>query len=308
MSPKATPAALLAAGVTVLLWASAFVGIRTAGQDLSPGPLALVRLLIGSVVLGAILLVRRQPLPRPRDLPAIIACGVLWFGLYNVALNAAEQRIDAGTAAMLIGIGPILVAVIAGFVLREGFPRTVVLGLVVSFAGVLVIGLSTGGHSRSDAAGVLLCLAAAVAYACAVVLQKPLLARVSALQITWLACTVGAVACLPFAPTLLRQLGTAHPATIGWSVYLGVLPTAVAFTTWAYALARTSAGRLGATTYVVPPIAIGLGWLLLGETPPPIALAGGALCLVGVAVSRWRPRAADPAPPAQQDTATAESP
>jgi thiosulfate/3-mercaptopyruvate sulfurtransferase len=66
-------------------------------------------------------------------------------------------------------------------------------------------------------------------------------------------------------------------------------PTAVGFTTWAYALARSTAGRLASTTYVVPPLAIALGWLLLGEVPPLIAVLGGAVCLLGVAIARRRP-------------------
>ena len=69
-------------------------------------------------------------------------------------------------------------------------------------------------------------------------------------------------------------------------VSLGTMPTALAFTTWAYALARTSADRLGATTYLVPPISIGLGWVALGEVPATLAFLGGAICLAGVAVSR----------------------
>ena len=69
-------------------------------------------------------------------------------------------------------------------------------------------------------------------------------------------------------------------------MYLGALPTALGFTTWAYSLARTSAGRLGVTTYLVPPISIVLGWAILGESPPALAFAGGSLCLVGVAISR----------------------
>ena len=69
-------------------------------------------------------------------------------------------------------------------------------------------------------------------------------------------------------------------------VYLGVFPTAVGFMTWAYALSRTTAGRMGATTYLVPPLAILLGWALLCETPEPLALVGGALCLAGVVLTR----------------------
>ena len=278
--------ALGAALVTVTLWASAFVGIRSAGRDLSPGALSLCRLLVGSAVLGAIVLARREPLPARRDLPGIALCGVVWFGLYNVVLNEAERRVDAGTAAMLVNVGPIFIAVLAGVVLREGFPRTLVAGCAIAFAGALIIGLATARHGIHGGWGAVLCIVAALAYASAVVIQKPLLARSSALQVTWLACTVGAIACLPFGPTLVGELGDARGSAVAWALYLGALPTALAFTTWAYALARTTAGRMGSTTYLVPPLAIVMGWAILGETPPVLAVAGGALCLAGVLVAR----------------------
>jgi drug/metabolite transporter (DMT)-like permease len=283
---------LAAVAATVLLWASAFVAIRHVGADLSPGALSLGRLVVGSAVLGVFVLARRGGgggWPVGRGWWRIAAYGLLWFGLYTVALNAAEQRLDAGTAAMLVNVGPILIAVAAGLLLREGFPRPLLAGCVVALAGVVLIGLATS-TGLGDGWGVALCLVAAVGYAGGVVAQKPLLAQVSALRVTWLGCTLAAVACLPFAPQLVRELAAAPAATAGWLLYLGALPTALAFTTWSYALARTDAGRLGATTYLVPPVAIGLGWLLLGETPAPLALAGGAVCLAGVAVTRHRRR------------------
>jgi drug/metabolite transporter (DMT)-like permease len=86
----------------------------------------------------------------------------------------------------------------------------------------------------------------------------------------------------------VRDAGNAHASKIAWIVYLGIFPTAVAFTTWSFALARTEAGRLGSTTYLVVPIAIVLGWLLLSERPPVVALAGGALCILGAALARRR--------------------
>ena len=274
-----------AALVTVVLWASAFVGIRSAGESLSPGALALARLAIGVVVLGGFVAIRREAFPSRRDLPLIALCGVLWFAAYNIALNASERHLDAGTAAMLVNVGPIVVAVLAGLLLGEGFPRQLLTGCAVAFLGVAVIGLATSQRGLSTA-GTVLALVAAIAYAGGVVIQKVILRRVSALQTTFLCCCVGAVVCLPFAPTLAREAGEAHGSALAWAIYLGVLPTGLAFTTWAFALARTSAGRLAATTYLVPPISIVLGWIVLAESPPALAFIGGALCLVGVALAR----------------------
>src|SRR3954449_12599860 len=296
---------LAAAGVTVLLWASAFVAIRHVGRVLSPGALTLGRLLVGSAVLGLMMLARPAPLPAARFWPRLVVCGVLWFGLYNVALNAAERRVDAGTASMLVNVGPVFIAILAGLLLGEGFPRRLLIGSAISFAGVVVIGLATSGQQGADAGGVALCVVAAAAYATAMVTQKTLLADLPALQVTWLACTIGAVICLPFGPRLAHELSDANASTWWWVVYLGALPTAVAFTTWAYALARTSAGRLGVTTYLVPPVAILLSWLLLGETPAALALAGGVLCVGGVYVSRRAPRVPALKAPAAEIATTA---
>lgn len=295
-APREDRTALAAALVTVILWASAFVGIRAAGDDLSAGPLSLARLLVGSAVLGVVVLARREALPARGDLGRVVVCGLLWFGLYNVALNEAERQIDAGTAAMLVNVGPVLIAVLAGVLLGEGFPRTLVAGCAVAFGGAVVIGLATSQGGVVVGSGAALCLLAALAYAGGVVAQKPVLARSSALGVSWLACAIGCVACLPFAPALVAEVGEAEAASLWWAVYLGVFPTAVAFTTWAYALGRTTAGRMGSTTYLVPPLAILMGWIALGETPPGLAFVGGALCVAGAALAR-RPAPKPPAPP-----------
>src|SRR5439155_12421866 len=261
--------ALGAALVSVGLWASAFVGIRSAVHEVAPGALALGRLLVGCVILGSVVLLRREPLPPRRSLPGIVVSGVLWFGIYNVALNLAERRVDAGTAAMLVNLGPILIALLAGALLHEGFPRGLLLGCVVGFAGAAVIGAATSEHGVGASWGAGLCVIAAFAYAGAVVAQKPVLREASPLQVTWLACAVGALSCLPFGGALVRDVGDAHTSAIAWVVYLGAMPTALGFLAWTYALARMPAGRLGPLTYLVPALAILLGWGILGETPPP---------------------------------------
>jgi drug/metabolite transporter (DMT)-like permease len=292
--------ALLAAATTVVLWASAFVSIRSAGESFSPGALALGRLLAGVVTLGVICLIRREGLPPRAAWPGIVVSGVLWFGVYMVALNGGEQLVDAGTAAMVVNIGPVLIALLGGWLLREGLTRRLLAGLAVSFAGAVVVGISTTSATSATAPssggqapvlGVVLCLVAALSFAIATVVgQKPALRHASALQVSTFGCLVGTVACLPFAPQLVSQVATAPVTATLNIVYLGVFPTAVAFTTWGYALARTSAGKQGATTYAVPAFVVLMSWAVLGELPGWLTFAGGALCLAGVAVSRGRTR------------------
>jgi drug/metabolite transporter (DMT)-like permease len=287
--PRTDTLAIAAAGVTVALWASAFVGIRAAGDDFSPGGLALGRLTVAAVVLGLLVLARREPFPAARDLPLIALSGLLWLGAYSVLLNAAEQRVDAGTAAMLVNVGPILIALLAGYLLGEAYPRTLFAGCAIAFAGVIVIAAARSDGGSTGGLGVTLCLLAAIGYAGGVVTQKVALRRVSSLQTIFLSCVFAAIGCAWAAPSLARGVEDASGSNITWVVYLGLFPTAIGFVTWAYALARTSAGRLAATTYLVPAISILLGWAFLGETPPPLAFVGGAVCLVGVAVARRRP-------------------
>lgn len=285
---------LVAVAVTLVLWSSAFVAIRHLGHTFSPGALSLGRLVVGSLALGVVLLTRGWRTPTRREWPGLVAIGLLWFGLYNVALNAGERRVDAGTAAMLIQLSPVLVAVLAAVFLKEKATPALGVGLLVAFAGVVLIATSTSGAGNRDPFGVVLCLVSAAAYAVSLILQKPLVTRLPAIEVTWVACTVGAVACLPFAGRLVTDVRASSAADLGWVVYLGVFPTAIAFSTYAFALSHMSASNLSVTTYLVPPITVGLSWLLLAEAPPAMAYVGGVLALVGVSLARRRPRARVP--------------
>lgn len=281
-----------AAMVTVVLWASAFVGIRALATELDAGSIAFGRLAVAVIVLGVFMLrAGWRPMTR-RDVALVVASGLAWQAVYFVVLNYAEQLVDAGTAAMLVNTGPIFIALLAGAFLGEGFPIRLVIGSLVAFGGSVVIGVATRAETAttSDEAtvGIVLCIVAALAYASGVTLQKPALRRVPALQLTWLAVLVATIATLPFGPGLVEELRTSSRETIGWLVYLGVFPTALAFTTWSFALNRTTAGRLGALTYLVPPIVVAMSWAVLGEVPPTLAIAGGAMCIGGVIVARSR--------------------
>jgi drug/metabolite transporter (DMT)-like permease len=285
-----TNLAVVAAVVTVLLWSSAFVVIRFVGETLSPGAMAFTRLAVGAVVLILVALRYRRPFPRGRALGLVIGYGLLWFAAYTVLLNWAEQHLDAGTAALLVNFAPILVAIFAGLFMGEGFPRPLVIGILIAFAGVLLIALGGSGGSHNDRLGIILGLITAVLYAAGVLMQKVALRTVDAVTATWVGCLAGLIATVPFAPQAVGELADASTGAIIGVIFLGIGPTAIAFLTWAYALTRTDAGKMAATTLAVPAIAIVLSWIFLGEVPTLLGLVGGAMALTGVAISRRRTR------------------
>ncbi|MEU6388120.1 DMT family transporter [Streptomyces sp. NPDC046939] len=277
-----------AAGLAVALWASAFVAIRGIGHALSPAPLALLRLGVAAATLTVLAVARRSVrvrLSRTAFL-LIAAYAVLWLAGYTVALNAGEQHVDAGTAALLVNLAPLLVAVAAGKFLGEPFSRSLIAGSLVALGGTAII--AAGATAQRDWAGVLLCLLAAVLYAAGVMVQKVTLRHVDGFTAIWLGCVVATAVLLPWAPQLVGELRVASGGAVLGAVYLGVFPTAIGFTAWAYALRRMDAGRLSAVTYAVPAVSVLLSWLLLAEIPTAYGLVGGALCLAGVALSRRR--------------------
>lgn len=280
---------ITAGAITLVMWASAFVVIRHVAHDVSPGALGAGRLLVAALVVAPLVLRRGWVRPDRREWTLLALGGVGWFGVYNLALNAGERYVDAGTAAMIIQVGPVIVALLAVPLFGERLHAWLLAGMVVGFAGVAVIARGSSTDADASLLGVALVVLAAAMYAVGVLTQKVLLRRLPSVQVVFVSFLTGALICLPFSgdlPGIVADGG----AELWWIVYLGVLPTAVAFTTWAYALTHTDAGALSLTTFLVPGIATLVAWLTIDEVPPSLTFLGGALAIVGVLMTRRRPR------------------
>lgn len=282
---------LAAVATTLVLWASAFVGIRHLGGTITAGPLSLGRLLVMVVALGAYIALKGGfRLPTRREWPLIVLGGVAWLGVYNLALNESERRIDAATSALVVQIGPIVVALVAGIFLGERLHRWVLVGTAVGFAGVVLIGRASSSGGHGDWIGVLLSVVAALTFAVGVLTQKKLLGSMSALLMTFWYAVMGLVICLPWSGRLVHTVATVPGSDLAWIVYLGLFPSALAFVTWAYALSHADAGKFAQSTFLVPFITALMAWLLLDEVPPALTFVGGALCILGVLITRRQPR------------------
>ena len=282
---------LAAVATTLVLWASAFVGIRHLGESVPPGALSLSRLLVMVLALLVLMKGRLPRLPATKEWPLVIAGGASWFGVYNLTLNESERRIDAGTAALIVQVGPILVALLATFFLGERLTRWLLIGMGVGFAGVVIIAQASSQGGNGDLVGVLLAVVAALTFAIGVLTQKRLLSGMGVLDMTFWYAIVGAVVCLPWAGQTVSVLSDASADTLWWILYLGVFPSAIAFSTWTFALSHADAGTFAQSTFLVPFITTLMAWMLLDEVPPVLAFLGGGLCIAGVLIARRTPKA-----------------
>jgi drug/metabolite transporter (DMT)-like permease len=272
---------IVAVFVTVVTWASAFAGIRAGLVSYSPEGLALLRYITASLALAIYAVVKQIHLPTPRDLLGMAITGFLGFSFYNVALNAGEIRIPAGTASLIIASAPIYVALLASTFFKERLNLRAWGGIAISFIGVGIISVRPGeGLSLSTSA--LIVLAAAIAQAIYTVAQKPYLKRYSPIEFTSYAIWTGTIFLALFTPQLIQETRHASLGATLAVLYMGIFPGAIGYVSWSYVLSKLPASRAGSFLYLVPFVATFIAWLWLGEVPSMVALAGGALVIVGV--------------------------
>ncbi|MEV6010933.1 DMT family transporter [Streptomyces sp. NPDC051976] len=288
----ASPRFLALAG-TVVLWASAFPAIRVGVDGLGVAALSFLRLAVAAVALAVVAPFAGVRPPRRRDLPLIALCGATGMTAYQLLLNWGEVHVAAGTASLLIAVAPVFSVLLGAGFLAEPITRAVVVGSVVALTGSAVVALAGGAGGFSS--GALVVLAAAVVQGVYHVASKPLLRHRGGLEVATYAMVAGTVLALPLAPAAVHGVAGASAGALVAAVFLGLLPSALGFVLWGYAVARLPLSASTAALYLVPPVALAVSFVWLSEVPRPAALLGGAVSVLGVVlINRRRARPATP--------------
>jgi drug/metabolite transporter (DMT)-like permease len=294
--------ALVRLALLALIWGSSFLWIKLADRGFAPVEVTFARLALGAAALFPVVAARREALPRSAALWARIAVAALFANAIPYLLFAvAERSVDSSTAGIINATTPLWTVTLAVAVRHQkSVTARQCAGLVVGFGGTLLIFSPWHSASSVASAGGLECLAASISYAISYVYMDRFLARRGMSPITLSACQLLVAAALLAVALPVSGAGApqASAASLASLVILGVLGTGVAYVL-NYQIITSEGATVAATvTYLLPVVAIVLGVLVLGETVTITVLAGIALVLAGVALTRPRdqPAVRDEAP------------
>jgi len=280
-------AALAAA---LLMWAASFPAVKVAMASFGPAELALFRFAISTVALMAYANHRGLPQPDLADMPRLAIVGLLCVTTYQLGLNYGMQTVSSGPAAVLVDSVPLWAGLISAWMLKERIGIWGWAGLLLGFAGAVLIAMGEGGGGFQLDRGVWLLLMAAIAFALSNVVQKPLLPKYGAVVVTAWSFLFGTLGLIWAAPGLLPQVEVAPRAAMLWVLFLAVAPGMLAYLWWNVALAHLPVAVVSSCLYLIPPLTFLIAWIGLGEVPGLTAWIGGAVALAGVALVQYKGR------------------
>jgi len=275
--------AVIAALVTVALWASAFPFIRIGLRSFDPISLAALRFFVAAIVVTGWLLWRRPKIPSFADMLRLAACAAVGIVAYNVLLNSGQRTVSAGAASFIVNTVPVITALIAIVFQGERFSLAAWIGTAISFLGITVITVGLPGGLKFGE-GAVIVFAAAVCQAVFFTLQRSLVATYGAKVCAAFMILLGSLCLTPWLPGAIGQAGHATAAGVLSVIYLGVFPAAIGYATWGVAQAHFGASRAANFLYLVPPFATGLAFLIASEIPSFSTLTGGSIAIAGVLI------------------------
>ncbi len=278
---------VLAISITIILWASAFVGIRAAIQDYPPIELATFRYIVASILLFPLAYIRGIQLPKTKDLVTITLLGIFGFTLYNVALNCGEQLVTAASSCFIVNGGNLITALLAAFILKEKVSIAKWLGMGISLLGIAFITWGESGSLIVLNNGTFILFLAAFSQSIYFILQKSLLLQYSSFDLICYSIWIGTIALLPINSDLIFIIKSSSIQSTLSVIYLGIFPAVAAYFCWSYVLAKLDASTASTYLFLVPIVTLLMGYLWLNEIPSAIAIAGGMITVLGVLLAKY---------------------
>lgn len=287
LTPDLADAAML---LTALIWAGNNVIVKDAVREIEPVAYVVARFTLVVALLFPILMLSQTSPRVPRqDWPVLVPAGVAGFAVYNILFTVALKSTSAFSAALLISMGPAFTLLLATGLGMEQVRRMQWAGIVIAIVGVgIFVGNKLSGEA--PAAGDALTLVAAASFSIYSLASRRLTTRSSAPTVTAWSALIGLLAILPFAMPSVRRQDWIAIGWTGWGaiLYSSALSMLLAYSIWTWAIGKRGVGRTVPYLYLVPILTGIMTATFQGERFGPLKLAGAAVTLLGLALTRHR--------------------
>lgn len=267
------------------IWGASFLFIAVGLESLEPGVVTVLRVGLGALTLR--LIPGERIRIEPGDRGRLLAVSVLWVGIPFTLFPLAEQRINSAVTGLLNGATPMFAALFAATLFGRRTSGAQLVGVIVGFAGIVLISLPSLGEGSTEALGVGLVLLATVCYGLATNLVAPLQGRYGSRAVMGKMLALAVVWTLPFG---LASLGGSHieAGPLAAVTVLGVVGTGLAFLLMGGLVGRVGPTRATFITYCMPPVSLALGVAFQDDHVAGLALAGVVLAVSGAVLAGRR--------------------
>lgn len=283
-----------------VLWGIVFIGVERVLRQLDAFQLVAIRFTMISALFGLLMVFTPSLRPRldRRGWLTIAAISVLGVPAAQLTVVYAQNFIHPALASLFITLAPAVTAMLAPFFLPERVDRRQAIGIGVALMGSMVIIITGAGDAsfdRNDILGAAIGLGTPVAWALFTIQLKRISGQ-NPLGTIGLAFLVGTIYLTPFYPTAFSAIGDLTLENWLWLGYLAFFGTFLATIIWFWSLKYLSTAETSAYIYLVPVSALITSFIVLREGPPPVALGGGVLVIIGVALTQRSGRVVTEAP------------
>lgn len=268
----------------IMVWGSSYVAIKIGLEDFTPTQVASYRFAIAGLASLVMMIVNKTPLPSRLEMGQIMLVAFFGIFLYHISITYSTTYFHPNIVSFVSNTAPLFMLILSKFLLSEDLVDTRWSGFALAMIGVLVMNFSVGAVHLDWAhlALFLIPVSSAVFF----VLQKPLLRKMKSTHVMNYCIVVGALMLNLWDFSFISKISINPIRSQTAIVYLGILPTIVAFQLWSYLLSRTKVSDLSGPLYLVPVSTVICAYIMLDTSPEIITLAGGAITLLGVVLSK----------------------
>ncbi len=270
---------------TVVLWGSAFPAVRYSLQFYSPESIMFLRFLVASVFLGTFAVIKKMQLPKKQDLPMFLFASFIGIFGYMWLFNTGTAMVQSGVSSFIVSMSPVITIVLSYIFLKEKVNLYCLIGVFVSFAGLITIAISQTDNFTINLGTVLL-ICAAIFTSIYSIAQRKLLRTYKPLETTTYCVIFATLFMFIFIPKFITEAATSTFAVNAVIVYLGIFPAAIAYLTWAYALSKAkTTNHVQMFLYLSPFVASILAYFWLGEVLSLLSILGGVIIITGMLIA-----------------------